>query len=127
VTRAEIQLPSRPVLSHAADAVRAGGLVFVAGILPVDADGAPVGAGDVTAQAEYVYAQLTEILDAAGCSAADLVRVTVFLTSIGDTSLVGPVHEAACDPARPAATLVEVTGLAVPWARIEIDAVAVAA
>ena len=37
--RLELRIPGRPELAHSADAVRAGSLVFVAGILPVDVEG----------------------------------------------------------------------------------------
>ena len=49
--REDVRVSGRPELSHSADAVRAGGYVFVAGILPVDASGALVGGDDVVAQA----------------------------------------------------------------------------
>lgn len=124
--RAEIRVPTRPVLSHAADAVRAGGLLFVAGILPVDEDGALVGAHEVVAQAEHVFGELGTILAAGGCDFADVVKVSVFLTDVDERPLVNPVRQRLFGPARPASTLVEVPALAVPGARIEVDAVAVA-
>jgi enamine deaminase RidA (YjgF/YER057c/UK114 family) len=127
MTREEIHLPTRPVLSHSADAVRAGGLVFVAGILPVDRDGGLVGANDVVAQAAHVLGQLEEILAAAACTIGDVVKVTVFLTDVADRPLVNPVRQEVFGETRPASTLVEVSGLAVPGARIEVDAIAVAA
>ena len=126
VVREEIHLPARPVLSHSADAVRAGGLLFVAGILPVDAAGGLVGGDDVGAQAEHVFAELGEILAAGGCGFADVARVNVFLTDVADRPLVNPVRQRLFGEARPASTLVEVSGLAVAGARIEVDAVAVA-
>jgi enamine deaminase RidA (YjgF/YER057c/UK114 family) len=124
VTRTEIHVPSRPVLSHSADAVGAGDLLFVAGILPVDQAGDLVGGADVAAQAEFVLGELGRILDAAGCTPADVVKVTVFLTEIADRPLVNPARQRFFGDARPASTLVEVSGLAVPGALIEIDAVA---
>lgn len=124
--RAEIRVPTRPVLSHAADAVRAGGLLFVAGILPVDEDGALVGAHDVVAQAEHVFGELGTILAAGGCDFADVVKMSVFLTDVDERPLVNPVRQRLFGAARPASTLVEVPALAVPGARIEVDAVAVA-
>jgi enamine deaminase RidA (YjgF/YER057c/UK114 family) len=124
VTRTEIHVPSRAVLSHSADAVGAGDLLFVAGILPVDQAGDLVGGADVAAQAEFVLGELGRILDAAGCTPADVVKVTVFLTEIADRPLVNPARQRFFGDARPASTLVEVSGLAVPGALIEIDAVA---
>jgi 2-iminobutanoate/2-iminopropanoate deaminase len=117
-------MPGRPVLSHSADAVDADGLLFVAGILPADADGALVGGDDVVAQAECVFDDMGRILDAGGCAFADVVKVTVYLTDVDERPLVNPVRERVFGAARPASTLVEVSGLAVPGARIEVDAVA---
>ncbi len=122
--RLEIRVPTRPVFAHSADAVRAGGLLFVAGILPADADGALVGGDDVVAQAEHVFGELGVILAAGGCTFADVVKVSVFLTCVGERPLVNPVRQRVFGEARPASTLVEVSGLAIPGARIEVDAVA---
>ena len=123
--REEIRVPTRPVLSHSADAVRAGGLLFVAGILPVDVEGALVGGDDVVAQASHVFGELAVILGAAGCTLADVAKVTVFLTHVADRPAINPVWQRVFGPARPASTLVEVSGLAVRGARIEVEAVAV--
>jgi enamine deaminase RidA (YjgF/YER057c/UK114 family) len=124
--RVEIRVPGRPELSHAADAVRAGGLVFVAGILPADAEGRLVGGDDTVEQARFVLDELGTILRAAGCSASDAVKVCVYLTDVDDRPLINPLRLAFFGDTRPASTLVEVSGLAIPGAKIEIDAVAVA-
>lgn len=123
--REEIRVPGRPELSHSADAVRAGELVFVAGILPVDGKGDLVDDDDVIAQARFVFGELGRILEAAGCSFADVVRVTVFLTDVDDRPKINPIRQEVFGSTRPASTLVEVSGLAVPGAGIEVDAVAV--
>ena len=118
-------MPSRPALSHSADAVRAGGHVFVAGILPADETGSLVGGDDVVAQAERVFGDLEEILAAAGCSAADVVKVSVFLTDVADRAAIDPVRQRVFGAAPPAATLVEVSALVTPGAKLEVDCVAV--
>jgi 2-iminobutanoate/2-iminopropanoate deaminase len=125
--REEIRVPSRPVFSHAADAVKAAGFVFVAGILPADAGGALVGAGDVVAQAEHVFGELGEILAAAGSSAAGVVKVTLFLTDVSDRAAINSVRQRFFGASRPASTLVEVSSLALSGAAIEVDCVAVEA
>lgn len=123
--REEIRVPGRPELSHSADAVRADDLVFVAGILPVDADGRLVGE-DAVEQARFVLDELGRILRGAGCSPADVVKVCVYLTDVHDRPSINPLRQAFFGAARPASTLVEVSGLAVPGAKVEIDAVAAA-
>jgi 2-iminobutanoate/2-iminopropanoate deaminase len=125
VTREEIHVPGRPVLSHSADAVCAAGLVFVAGILPLDGNGALVGGADIVAQAEHVFGELASILAAAGCTVDEVIKLTIFLTDVDERPLVNPVRQATFGATRPASTLVEVSALAVPEARIEVDAVAV--
>jgi 2-iminobutanoate/2-iminopropanoate deaminase len=110
-------------ISHFTDAVQAGELLFVSGIVPVDANRELVG-GDVVAQARAVFENMGEILAAAGCSFADVVKVTVFLTDIDDRPLVNPVRQEVFGDARPASTLVEVSALVIPGARIEVEAVA---
>jgi 2-iminobutanoate/2-iminopropanoate deaminase len=110
-------------VNHYTDAVRAGDLLFVSGCLPVDEDGRLVG-GDVAAQARQVLANMGQILAAAGASSADVARVTIYMLNVGEQEAIKPMREQAFRSTRPASTLIEVRRLAVPGARIEIDAVA---
>ena len=112
-------------ISHYTDAVRAGDLLFVSGIVPVDEAGALVGEGDVVEQARQVFRNLGAVLAAAGAGFDDVVKVTVYLTDVDDRARINPVRQEAFGQARPASTLVEVSALAVPGARLEIEAVAV--
>jgi 2-iminobutanoate/2-iminopropanoate deaminase len=111
-------------VSHFTHAVQAGELLFVSGIVPVDRNGELVGSDDVVAQTRSVFANMRAVLAAAGCTFADVVKVTVFLTDIADRPLVNPVRQDVFGEARPASTLVEVSSLVVPGARIEVDAIA---
>ena len=123
--REEIRVPGQPVpISHYTDAVRAGDLLFVSGCVPVDADGRLVGGGDVVAQARQVFANVGAILEAGGATFADVVKVTVYLIDIDDRARINPVREEVFGEARPASTLVEVSALAIPGARLEVEAVA---
>jgi reactive intermediate/imine deaminase len=112
-------------LSHYTDAVRGGDLLFVSGIVPVDVEGRLVGGEDVVAQATQVFENLRLVLAAVGAGAADVVKVTVFLTDVDDRPLINPVRQAFFGDARPASTLVEISRLAVPGAKIEVEAVSV--
>ena len=111
-------------ISHFTDAVQAGELLFVSGVVPVDSERRLVGGDDVVAQARAVFANMAEILSAAGCTFADVVKVTVFLIDVADRALVNPVREEVFGASRPASTLVEVSALVIPGARIEVEAVA---
>jgi 2-iminobutanoate/2-iminopropanoate deaminase len=110
-------------LSHYADAVVAGDTLYVSGIVPVDASGELVG-DDVVAQARQVFAIMERVLAAAAATPADVVKVTVYLLDIDDRPLINPVRQEFFGDARPASTLVEVSRLVVPGARLEIEAIA---
>jgi len=122
--REEIRVEGRPELAHVADAVRARDLVFVAGILPVDSHGRLVGGDDTVEQARFVLEELRRILAAVGCASRDVVKVSVYLVDIDDRPRINPLRQSFFGDARPASTLVEVSGLAVAGARVEIDAIA---
>jgi reactive intermediate/imine deaminase len=123
--REEIRVPGlADPISHYTDAVRAGDLLFVSGFVPVDGEGRLVGGDDVVAQTRQVFANLAAVLAAAGTTFADVVKVTVYLTDIEDRVRINPVRQEIFGETRPASTLVEVSALATPGAKVEIDAVA---
>jgi len=111
-------------MSHYTDAVEAGGLLFVSGIVPIDAEGKLVGDGDVAEQARQVFRNMELCLNAAGCGFDDVVKVVHYLLDVDDRPKINPVRMEFFGEARPAATLVEVSALAVPGALLEIEAVA---
>ena len=112
-------------ISHYTDAVRVGDLLFVSGCVPVDADGRLVGGDDVVAQARQTFENVAAVLEAGGSSFADVAKVTVFLTDVDDRPRINPIRQEFFGESRPASTLVEVGRLAVPGAKIEVEAVAV--
>jgi reactive intermediate/imine deaminase len=126
-SRDEIDVPGQAApISHYAHAVRADGpLLFVSGVVPVDELGRLVGGDDVVEQARVVFRNLGAVLAAGGASFADVVKVAVFLTDVDDRPLINPVRQEVFGEARPASTLVEVSRLAIPGAKIEVEAVAV--
>jgi reactive intermediate/imine deaminase len=123
--RQEYRVPGQAEpISHFTDAVRAGDLLFVSGVVAVDAARELVGGDDVVEQARQVFRNMGEVLAAAGCGFEDVVKVTVFLTDVDDRPLVNPVRQEVFGESRPASTLVEVSGLVIPGAKIEVEAVA---
>jgi reactive intermediate/imine deaminase len=112
---------SEPI-SHYTDAVRFRDLLFISGVAPLDETGR-VPTLDVVGQAELVFKNLKKVLDAAGASFADVLKVTVYLTDVGDRTKINPVRQRHFGNARPASTLIGVNELAVPQMKIEIEAV----
>jgi 2-iminobutanoate/2-iminopropanoate deaminase len=112
-----------PPISHYTDAVIAGDTLYVSGIVPVDAEGRLVGE-DVVAQTRQVFSIMEQVLAAAGATASDVVKVTVYLLDIDDRPKINPVRQEFFGETRPASTLVEVSRLAVEGALLEIEAIA---
>jgi reactive intermediate/imine deaminase len=122
--RREIRVPdlSTPI-SHYTDAVAFGDLLFISGLAPLDAEAKLVGGDDPAAQTRQIFENMEKILAEAGAGFADILKVTVYLTHIADRSLINPVRQAFFGAHKPASTLVEVSALAVPGMRVEIEAV----
>jgi enamine deaminase RidA (YjgF/YER057c/UK114 family) len=102
--------------------------VYVSGQVAVDVQGALVGAGDLRAQTEQVFANLQTALAAAQASFADVVKLTTFVVNLTPEALamVREVRKRYLDAERlPTSTLVGVTVLANPAWLIEIEAIAV--
>jgi len=109
-------------ISHYCEAVRWGDLLFISGAVGVDANGKVV-SDDVAGQTRQIFRNIKTILDAAGGSAADVLKVTVYLLDVNDRTKINPEREAFFGAARPASTLIGVKALAKPEFKVEIEAV----
>lgn len=89
----------------------AGGFLFTAGQIPLDAVSGELITGDVQAQTRQVLANLAAVLAAAGASWADVVKTTVFLTDMGDFPAFNEIYAATFGDARPARSTVQVSAL----------------
>ncbi|MEW1629436.1 RidA family protein [Streptomyces sp. NPDC089173] len=106
-------------------------LVFIAGQVAWDADGATVGEGDLAAQVERCYLNIATALAGAGGSFADVVKLTVYVVDWTPDKMPRFLEGAARAAARlgvtpvPPGTLVGVAALDVPEHLVEIEATAV--
>lgn len=110
-------------VSHYCHVVKAGHQVWVSGIVGMDADGG-VPEGTV-AQFDLAMDVMERCLSAAGASAADVVKVQVFLTDISERASINGRRIAFFGQHRPASTLVEVSALVDPRLTVEIECQAV--
>ena len=108
--------------------VKPNRLVFIAGQTAVDRDGELVGKNDFAAQAVKVFDNLAAALAAAGCTAANLVKLTVFVRDMDNLFAYREARNrffaTVAPPAAPAITLVEVSKLYGPDFLIEVEAIA---
>jgi 2-iminobutanoate/2-iminopropanoate deaminase len=104
-------------------AIRAGGIVYLSGQVAQDPATGRLIEGDVTRQMQQVLSNALAVLEAAGKSFADVVRVGVFLTDMGDFQAMNAVYARHFEMPYPARTTVAVAALPL-GAAVEIDLVA---
>jgi 2-iminobutanoate/2-iminopropanoate deaminase len=91
--------------------VVANGFLFTAGQIALDPASGQIVAGDVVAQAEQVFRNLSAIIGTVGASWNDVVKATVFLMDMHDFARVNEVYGRVMGDARPARSTVQVSGL----------------
>jgi reactive intermediate/imine deaminase len=116
VAHPDIQVPPVPAdlappRGHYSHAVSATGLVFVAGQLPVAADGRLLNEAPFEEQARQVLANVAAALRAAGSSVDKLVQVRVYVTDIAHWPAFNAIYAEWCGAARPARAVVPVPQL----------------
>ena len=105
-------------------AVRCGDMLYCSGQIPLDPQTGQMVAGDTGEQAVRVMENLRAVLAAAGITFSSVVMTTIFLTDMGDFSVVNKVYERFFDGGvYPARATVEVSKLP-REARVEISMIA---
>ena len=80
--------------------------------------------GDEYAQAKAIFTKIRHLVEAAGGSMADILKVTIFVTDITQREKVWQARREFFTGNFPASTLVQVAALANPSLKVEIEAVA---
>lgn len=73
-------------------AILAGGFLFASGQVPIDPATGELAGADVETQAKQVFNNLQQVLAAAGCGFADVVKTTVFLTDLANFAAVNEIY-----------------------------------
>ena len=103
-------------------AIKAGGLIFTSGQIPLTPDGKLVD-GDIHDQTRQILINLNHVLEAAGSSLQQIVKTTIYLTDMDDFIAVNTVYAEFFAGSFPARSTVSVKCLP-KNVNIEIDAIA---
>lgn len=106
-------------------AIRAAGLVFTSGQIPIDPATGKIVGGGIEEQTRRVMDNLCSVLKAAGTDLSRVVKTTVFLADIADFSVVNTVYGGFFTDDPPARSAFQVAALPL-GARVEIEMVALA-
>jgi 2-iminobutanoate/2-iminopropanoate deaminase len=122
--REAVSVPGAPKpIAPYSPAIKAAGLVFVSGQLPLDSAGTiPEG---ITAQTRQCLENMKALLAAAGTEPGNVVKCTVFITNMDDFGKMNEVYREYFPNTPPARSAVEVPRLA-KGALVEIEAIALA-
>ena len=112
--------PWEPVVGYSR-AVRIGSMVWVAGTTATGPDGQIIGRGDPAAQTRQMLENVKAALGRAGARLDHVVRTRIYVRNVADWETIGRVHGQYFGQVRPAATLVEVSGLVDPDMLVEIE------
>jgi len=106
-------------------AIKANGLIFVSGQIPLDPRTQQMVDGDVARQTERVLENLKGIVEGAGSSLDRVVKTTVYLKDLADFAAMNEVYGRYFSSRPPARATVEVARLPKD-ARVEIELIALA-
>lgn len=106
-------------------AIKANGLVYTSGVIPLDPETMEVVGDSIEVQTERVMQSLKALLEDAGTSLDQVVKTTCFLDDLGNFTAFNEIYGKYFGESMPARSTVEVAGL--PKAvKVEIEAVAIA-
>jgi 2-iminobutanoate/2-iminopropanoate deaminase len=101
-------------------------MIIISGQVGLDKDGHLAGSGDFTAQATQAFENIKAIVESAGGTMKDVVRLGFYLTDISQLQAVRTVRDQYVNTSKPpASTLVQVTKLFRPDIVVEIEATAI--
>ena len=104
-------------------AVRAGAFLFCSGQIPLEPASGEMVSGEIEAQTRQVLENLKAVVEAAGASLDDVVKVTVYLADLADFAVVNAVYEEYFGEAKPARATIQAAALP-RGALIEADCIA---
>jgi 2-iminobutanoate/2-iminopropanoate deaminase len=123
VGREVVHAPGAPAaIGPYSHAVRAGGLLFCSGQIPLHPDTGELVGASAAEQARQCLLNLTAVCEAAGAFLRDAVKVTVYMTDLSAFAEVGEVYASFFEHDPPARVAVGVVALP-RGAQVEIDAV----
>ena len=103
-------------------AVRCGNLLFLSGQIPLDPASGVLAKG-IAAETRQVFENLKAVLEAAGSSLAKVLKVTVYMTNLGEFAEINRVYETYFPSQPPARSTVQVAALP-RGVSVEVDVVA---
>ena len=120
ITSADVPEPQPQTWSNC---LVVNGVAYVAGLIARDKSGKILD-GDEYVQAQMIFAKIKSLIEAAGGSMVDVVKVVIYVTDIKQREKVWKARREVFTGNFPVSTLVQVAALADPAVKVEVDAIA---
>ncbi|MEK7435611.1 MAG: RidA family protein [Pseudomonadota bacterium] len=106
------------------NAIRAGEFLFMSGQISRAQDGVSIEGKDEYQQAKIIFTKIKNLVEAAGGTTQDVVKVTIYVVDIKQNKEVWRARQEFFEGDFPASTLVEVSALGTPEVLVEVEAIA---
>lgn len=114
----------KPIGPYSQGIIAEGKFLFVSGQIPINPATGELVTGDIEEQAEQALKNLLAVVEAAGGSAENVVKVTVYIRDMGNYARFNEVYNRYFSESKPARAVVEVSNLP-KGVDVEIEAIAV--
>ena len=120
----KITTPSAPAaIGPYSQAIIANGMLYASGQIPIDPQTGNIVSGGIEAQTHQAFANVRNLVEAAGINMSHVVKVTVYMADMADFATVNTIYEQYFTAPYPARSAVAVKQLP-KGALIEIEAIA---
>lgn len=120
----KITTPSAPAaIGPYSQAIIANGMLYASGQIPIDPQTGNIVSGGIEAQAHQAFANVRNLVEAAGITMSHVVKVTVYMADMADFATVNTIYEQYFTAPYPARSAVAVKQLP-KGALIEIETIA---
>jgi 2-iminobutanoate/2-iminopropanoate deaminase len=124
IQRVTSPIASEPPPERWSNCLLVDGIAYISGMVALMGDEAALKAIDEYDQAKACFAKIRGLVEAAGGGMGDVVKISMFVTNIGNGDKIWRARREFFTGNFPASTMVEVRALASPATLIEIEAVA---
>lgn len=123
MSRKAYNAPNAIAVGPYSHSIESGKFLFLSGQTPIDSSTGKLAEGDISDQTEQCFANLFNVLHSAGLTPADVIKVNVFLTDMGNFAAMNAIYSTKFEAPYPARTTIGVAGLPL-GAQVEIEMIA---
>lgn len=100
-------------------------MIFVTGQIAMDKDGNPVAPNNIVKQTEFIFENISTILQEGGATLDDVVKAVIYVKDVSKFKDISAVRNRYFEKSKPVSTLVEISATVKEGCDIEIEVIAI--